>query len=306
MSFTVAIVGRPNVGKSTLFNRLVGRRLALVDDRPGVTRDRREGEARLGDLEFTVIDTAGLEEAAPESLVRPHAGADRDRDRAGRRDVLHDRCARRPAAGRPRLRRAGAQIRQADRVWSPTRAKARPARPGGWKPTRSASAIRSRFRPSTAKACPISTRRCARRCPRETAAAAQAAAEPSAAHADPRRHRRPSECRQVHAGQPADRRGAAADRAGSRHHARRHRRRSRLARIANSSSTTPPACAAARASRRSWRSCRSPTRSTPSASPKCGGAARCRRAPSRSRTSASPIWSSRKAARSSSRSTNGI
>jgi GTPase len=68
MSFTVAIVGRPNVGKSTLFNRLVGRRVALVDDRPGVTRDRREGEARLGDLEFTVIDTAGLEESAPESL----------------------------------------------------------------------------------------------------------------------------------------------------------------------------------------------------------------------------------------------
>ena len=68
MSFTVAIIGRPNVGKSTLFNRLVGRRLALVDDRPGVTRDRREGEARLGDLEFTVIDTAGLEELAPDSL----------------------------------------------------------------------------------------------------------------------------------------------------------------------------------------------------------------------------------------------
>jgi len=69
MSFTVAIVGRPNVGKSTLFNRLVGRRLALVDDQPGVTRDRREGRARLGDLDFTVIDTAGLEEAAPESLT---------------------------------------------------------------------------------------------------------------------------------------------------------------------------------------------------------------------------------------------
>jgi GTPase len=68
MTFTIAIVGRPNVGKSTLFNRLVGRRLALVDDRPGVTRDRREGEGRLGDIEFTVIDTAGLEESAPESL----------------------------------------------------------------------------------------------------------------------------------------------------------------------------------------------------------------------------------------------
>ena len=68
MSFTLAIVGRPNVGKSTLFNRLVGRRLALVDDQPGVTRDLREGDARLGDLRFTVIDTAGLEEATDESL----------------------------------------------------------------------------------------------------------------------------------------------------------------------------------------------------------------------------------------------
>jgi GTP-binding protein len=69
MSFTVAIIGRPNVGKSTLFNRLVGKRLALVDDRPGVTRDRREGRARLGDLDFTIIDTAGLEEAGAESLA---------------------------------------------------------------------------------------------------------------------------------------------------------------------------------------------------------------------------------------------
>jgi GTP-binding protein len=69
MNFTVAIIGRPNVGKSTLFNRLVGRRLALVDDRPGVTRDRREGEANLGDLQFTAIDTAGLEDAAAASLA---------------------------------------------------------------------------------------------------------------------------------------------------------------------------------------------------------------------------------------------
>jgi len=68
MSLTVAIVGRPNVGKSTLFNRLVGQKLALVDDQPGVTRDRRFGAAHLGDLDFTVIDTAGLEEAFDESL----------------------------------------------------------------------------------------------------------------------------------------------------------------------------------------------------------------------------------------------
>jgi len=67
-SFTLAIVGRPNVGKSTLFNRLVGRRLALVDDQPGVTRDRREGDGKLGDLAFKVIDTAGLEDAERESL----------------------------------------------------------------------------------------------------------------------------------------------------------------------------------------------------------------------------------------------
>ncbi|WP_439534821.1 ribosome biogenesis GTPase Der [Polymorphobacter sp.] len=64
----VAIVGRPNVGKSTLFNRLVGRKLAIVDDQPGVTRDRREGVARLHDLSFTVIDTAGFEDADANSL----------------------------------------------------------------------------------------------------------------------------------------------------------------------------------------------------------------------------------------------
>jgi GTP-binding protein len=64
----VAIVGRPNVGKSTLFNRLVGRRLALVDDRPGVTRDRREGEAHLLGLDFRVIDTAGYEDEDPDTL----------------------------------------------------------------------------------------------------------------------------------------------------------------------------------------------------------------------------------------------
>jgi len=68
MSFTVALVGRPNVGKSTLFNRLVGKRLALVDDTPGVTRDRREGNARISDMRFRVFDTAGLEESFDNSL----------------------------------------------------------------------------------------------------------------------------------------------------------------------------------------------------------------------------------------------
>ncbi len=65
---TVAIVGRPNVGKSTLFNRLVGKKLALVDDRPGVTRDRREGDASLLGMEFKIVDTAGFETDDPETL----------------------------------------------------------------------------------------------------------------------------------------------------------------------------------------------------------------------------------------------
>jgi len=69
MPFTVAIVGRPNVGKSTLFNRLTARRTALVSDMPGLTRDRREGEAVLGGHQVTLIDTAGLEEAAPASIA---------------------------------------------------------------------------------------------------------------------------------------------------------------------------------------------------------------------------------------------
>ncbi|HWK14873.1 MAG TPA: ribosome biogenesis GTPase Der [Rhizobiaceae bacterium] len=69
MGFKLAIVGRPNVGKSTLFNRLVGRKIALVDDTPGVTRDRRTHEARLQDLSFDVIDTAGFEDEAPQTLA---------------------------------------------------------------------------------------------------------------------------------------------------------------------------------------------------------------------------------------------
>jgi GTP-binding protein len=68
MALKVAIVGRPNVGKSTLFNRLVGKRLALVDDRPGVTRDRRYADGSIGDMDLTLIDTAGYEDVTDESL----------------------------------------------------------------------------------------------------------------------------------------------------------------------------------------------------------------------------------------------
>ena len=65
---TVVILGRPNVGKSTLFNRLAGRRIAIVDNTPGVTRDRKEAPARIGGREVLLVDTAGLEEAAPETV----------------------------------------------------------------------------------------------------------------------------------------------------------------------------------------------------------------------------------------------
>ena len=69
MSFLAAIIGRPNVGKSTLFNRLAGQKIAIVDDTPGVTRDRRLHDGRLLDLKFKIMDTAGLEDAAPDSLA---------------------------------------------------------------------------------------------------------------------------------------------------------------------------------------------------------------------------------------------
>ena len=68
--FTVALIGRPNVGKSTLFNKLIGRKRAIVHDEPGVTRDWREGEVKIGDTSFRVLDTAGLEEAFDDSLMR--------------------------------------------------------------------------------------------------------------------------------------------------------------------------------------------------------------------------------------------
>jgi GTP-binding protein len=102
MSARVAIIGRPNVGKSTLFNRLVGRKLALVDDEPGVTRDRREGDARLADLAFTIVDTAGLEESDPETL----AGRMRAQTEAALNRLRRDPVCRRRAGGPHRRRSA--------------------------------------------------------------------------------------------------------------------------------------------------------------------------------------------------------
>jgi hypothetical protein len=139
---TVVILGRPNVGKSTLFNRLVGKRLALVDDTPGVTRDRREGDGALFDLDFTIVDTAGLEEADAASL------AGRMRAPASRRSIA--------------ISRSGCA--NTTRRWSssPTRPRGAPPRRGSPKATNSVSASRCRSRPNMARGSPISTRRCSR------------------------------------------------------------------------------------------------------------------------------------------------
>ncbi len=116
MSFKVAIIGRPNVGKSTLFNRLAGKKLALVDDTPGVTRDRRVHPAKLYDLSFEVIDTAGFETAAPETLQ----GRMREQTDIAIREAdlvdIPDGCPCRPAARRQDLRRHRPQVRQAGRA----------------------------------------------------------------------------------------------------------------------------------------------------------------------------------------------
>lgn len=86
-AFTIAIAGRPNVGKSTLFNRLVGKSMAIVDDRPGVTRDWRDGEGSLFDLHFKLFDTAGLEQARPKGSLASRT-AERTKEALARADVL--------------------------------------------------------------------------------------------------------------------------------------------------------------------------------------------------------------------------
>ena len=120
---TIAIVGRPNVGKSTLFNRLTAKRTALVSDMPGLTRDRREGEAEIAGHKVTMIDTAGLEEAAPGSDRRAHARPERGGDRASRPGAVPARCARRRGAGGRGVRARRARSRAARSCWSPTSAR---------------------------------------------------------------------------------------------------------------------------------------------------------------------------------------
>jgi small GTP-binding protein len=165
MSFTVAIIGRPNVGKSTLFNRLVGKKLALVDDQPGVTRDRRAGDARLGDLNFTVIDTAGLEEGAVETL----SGRMRAQTEAAIEDadaiffIVDARVGVTPEDRHfaSLARRAGKPL-----ILIANKAEGKAGEAAPTTLSRSASAIRFRFPPNMATASPNFIPRCLPHCPK--------------------------------------------------------------------------------------------------------------------------------------------
>ena len=159
----IAIIGRPNVGKSTLFNRLTGGRTALVSDMPGLTRDRREGEADLAGNAVTIVDTAGLEDAKRGSI------AERMRQQSeaalGAADlVLFVIDAREGITSDDKsFAQAGALVGAARSCSSPTRARAARPRKASTRPSSSASASRSPFRPSTARASAISKPRCWRR-----------------------------------------------------------------------------------------------------------------------------------------------
>ena len=264
---TVAILGRPNVGKSTLFNRLIGRRQAIVDDTPGVTRDRIEGVCRLGPDEFRVIDTAGLEAGLAGEPRRAAASAGDAGSGRGRRRAVRGRCPQRHHARRPGDRRGAAPPAQADaaagqQVRGPARRGPGVPRPGRW-----GWASRCRSRASTATAFPICWRRCGPICGERRPAAESADAEAESRPAAAAGRDRPAQCGQVVAGQPADRRGADADRTRARPDPRQHHAAADLAAAATSSWSTRRGCAARPGSRPSWRSSRPRPRCARSSSP---------------------------------------
>ena len=301
---TVAIVGRPNVGKSTLFNRLVGKRVALVDDRPGVTRDRREGEGRLFDLTFRVMDTAGFEDEDPQSLPGRMRAQTEAAVKRSRRRPVPDRRARgadparrgdRPLAAQPcdaggRRRQQGRRARRAKRACS--------------RPMRWAWASRSRSAPSMARGWPTCSRSIRPHVEHEhfeTEAEEAEHGERAAEAGD----RRPAQRRQVDPGQQDAGRGADDHRARGRHHPRQHQHGVGVERAGRCGWSTPRASEAGQGRGQAGeavgvryqagdRLCRG------------GGAAARRHARAGSRrTCASPTRCWRKAGRWSSRSTNG-
>ena len=229
MTFTIAIVGRPNVGKSTLFNRLVGKRLALVDDLPGVTRDRRHGAASLGNLKFNIIDTAGLEESAPDSL----AGRMLEQTKAALDEadaiffLIDSRTGLLPAdrafadlvrkAGKPTMVLANKSEGKAG-----TAGALEAYELGLGEPI----AISAEHGEGLADLHEVLVKLLPEQRDDDDERRRHRFERPE----NPRRHRRPPECRQIDADQPAARRGSPADRTGSRHHARFHRGRIAMAR----------------------------------------------------------------------------
>ena len=262
MPLKVAIVGRPNVGKSTLFNRLAGKKLAIVNDQPGVTRDRREAEGRIGDLDLELIDTAGFENVSDESLeARMRAQTERAIEDAdvclfvidGREGVT------------PLDRIFADLVRRRNRpvILLANKAEGKAADVGAAEAYAlglgEALLISAEHGEGLAELY------------QELLQFAPEDDEDEGADGDkairiaivgaPQR-------RQVHLGQPADRRGPAADGAGSRHHPRRHPGGLGVRRPSRAPRRYGGVCAAARGCRRRWRSFPPATAFAPSPSPR--------------------------------------